>query len=42
MLSTGDGVTSGNRVGRVLAFRDICPKEIESAERRCVAAEGPP
>lgn len=41
LLSTGNGVTSGNRVGRVLAFRDIRPKEIEFAERRYVAAEGP-
>ena len=41
MLSTGDGGPSGNRVGKVQAFRDICPKEIETAERRCVDAEKP-
>lgn len=41
MLSTGDGSTSGNWVGKVLAFRDIRPKEMETAERRCVDAEKP-
>lgn len=29
-------------MGKVLAFRDICPKEIETAGRKCVDAEKPP
>lgn len=41
MLSTGDRSTLGNWVGKVLAFRDICPKEMGTAERRCVDAEKP-
>lgn len=42
MHCAGDGGTSGNQMGKVLAFRDVCPKEIETAERRCVDAEKPP
>lgn len=42
MLSSRNGSTLGNQVGKVLTFRDLCPKEIETAEGSCVDGEKPP